>query len=257
MGGKLGDFFQAMYTVKNLTKLNNTKAHIYLYDIGWELGIETAHKEISDLMLKQDYVHSVSILDDYEFGSMFNSPLKLYNKKLLDEGYIDLGDYIRSPWLYKACWTELHSNTFKFPIGKEYAWIQHNKVDERFINKVLIHRRFNPVRFNQSFPYQHIINEYKDNIIFVSSSEKDYQEFPYKDSLPFVKVSLIDDWFTAINSCFMFISTLTAPASMAHALDKLRIIELPHTADVMHCIGEEKYSSNVHWYIDETRNTLK
>jgi hypothetical protein len=257
MGGKLGDFLHSMYAVKHLTKLHNTKAHIHLYDIGWELGIETAHRELSELMLRQDYVESVSILTDYELGTEFNSPVRVYNKKLLDEGFFDLGDYIRSPWLYKACWTELYSNTFQFPITSEYAWIEHNKIDERLVNKILIHRRYNPIRLNPLFPYEQIINEYGEHLVFVASSDKDYEAFPYKDVIPFVKVSLLDDWFTAVNSCFMFISNLSSPTAMAHALDKLRIIELPNTEDIMHCVGEEKYSSNIRWYLNDTFNNLR
>lgn len=257
MGGKMGDFLHSMYAVKNLTKLHNTKAHIYLYDIGWELGIETAHKELSELMLRQNYVESVSILSDYELGPEYNSPVKVHNQKLLDEGFFDLGDYIRSPWLYKVCWTELYSNTFKFPIGNEYAWIQHDNMDKQFMNKVLIHRRYNPVRINHLFPYKQIIHKYGDHIVFIGSSDRDYDEFPYKNEVPFVKVSLLKDWFTAINSCFMFISNLSSPAAMAHSLDKFRIIELPNTLDIMHCIGEEKYSRNVRWYVNNTLNNLR
>lgn len=257
MAGKLGDFLHAMYAVKHLTKLHNTKARIHLYDIGWELGIETAHRELSDIMMRQDYVESVSILTDYDIGTEHNSPIKIYNKQLLDEGFCDLGNYIRSPWLYKVCWTELYSNTFNFPIGEEYAWIQHNKINESLKDMVLIHRRFNPVRINSMFPYEQIVSTYKNRMVFISSSEKDYEQFPYKNSVPFFKVSLIDDWFTAINSCAMFISNLSSPAAMAHSLDKLRVIELPNTIDIMHCIGEEKYSNNIGWYVNDNLNNLQ
>jgi hypothetical protein len=38
---------------------------------------------------------------------------------------------------------------------------------------------------------------------------------------------------------------------MAHAMDKPRIIELSLTTDARHCIGEEQYSKNVHWFQNE------
>jgi hypothetical protein len=54
----------------------------------------------------------------------------------------------------------------------------------------------------------------------------------------------------------MIIANLSAPSAIAHALDKLRIIELPFTADSYHCIGEEKHSDNIFYYLNEQYNNL-
>lgn len=256
MGGKLGDFLHSMYAVKHLTKKTGSKANIYLYDVGWELGIDVAVKELRDLLTQQEYINSVSILKDYELSATPNEPITVFDKEILQEGFIDLGGYIRSPWLYKVCWTELYSKTFDFPIDGEYAWIKYPKINSELQNKVLINRRFNPIRLNKHFPYQNILEEYKGRVIFVGSSENDYNGFPYKDEVPFLKMTTLDDWFTAINSCFMFVANLSAPAAMAHSLDKLRIIELPDTPDAIHCVGEEQYSNNVHWYLNNNFHTL-
>ena len=43
---------------------------------------------------------------------------------------------------------------------------------------------------------------------------------------------------------------------MAHAIDKLRIIELPNLIDSAHCIGEERYSKNIHWYLNNNHHNL-
>ena len=79
----------------------------------------------------------------------------------------------------------------------------------------------------------------------------DYDKFPYKDRIDFYKVTTLDEWFTAINSAGLVIANLSAPAVMAHAMDKNRIIELSLTPDARHCIGEEQYSKNVHWFQNE------
>lgn len=256
MGGKLGDFLHAMFAVKHLS----TNANVYMYNIGWELGIEKTYSELGPILLRQDYIQSVSILTDYVLDPIQtpskNTPIQVYNTTVANEGYVDLGGYIRSPLLYGACWSEIYAKMFRFDISKDYKWITYNKIDSKFSGKVLIHRRNNPIRLNPTFPFEQIIEEYKDKVVFISSTEDDYHAFPYNNTIPFEKVTTLEEWFTAINSCGLLISNLTSPAVVAHALDVPRIIELPNTPDARHCIGEEKYSSNVHWYLTQTQNTL-
>lgn len=259
MAGKLGDFLHSMFAVKKLSEQRGEKATVYMCDFGWEFGVDTTHAELKPIMIEQDYIEAFEILRECEIDPIQkpekNTPIRVKNEKIISEGYTDLGNYIRSPWLYKTCWSELYSKTFGFEIGEEYSWIKCNKKNPELANKVLIHRRYNPVRMNPIFPYDQIIDQYGDSALFVSSSEKDYEQFPYKQ-VPFLKVNTLDDWFTSINSCDMIISNLSGPAVMAHALDKLRIIELPNIIDAIHCIGEEKYSKNVFWFIDEKHNNL-
>lgn len=259
MAGKLGDFLHSMFAVKQISEQRGEKASVYMCDFGWEFGIENTHTELKPIMLQQEYIKSFEILRECEIDPIQtaeqNSPIRVNNKEILFEGYVDLSNYIRSPWLYKTCWSELYAKTFDFEIRGEYSWIKWKKIDPNLTGKVLIHRRYNPVRMNPLFPYEQIINEYHNNVIFISSSEKDYQMFPYKD-IPFLKISTLDDWFTSINSCSLIISNLTGPTVMAHALDKLRIIELPNIIDAAHCIGEEKYSDKVKWFISEDFHNL-
>jgi hypothetical protein len=261
MGGKLGDFLHAMFAVKQICLSNNIKANIYMYDIGWEFGIEHTHAELSPIFLQQDYVESFNILTEYKLDPIQNpnqnSSIQIYNQKLLREGYIDLGSYIRSPWLYQVCWSDLYSKTFNFKIQQPYHWIEYNKINSELQNKILIQRKYNPYIFNTEFPYQYLIDHYgRENFIFISSSEKDYNEFLYKDQIDFYKITTLEEWFTSINSCLMIIANLSAPAVMAHSLDKLRIIELPNIPDSKHCMGEEKYSSNIRWYLNNSLNNL-
>ncbi len=106
------------------------------------------------------------------------------------------------------------------------------------------------------FPYDQIIDRYGDAAVFVSSNPLDYDQFPYKQYLQYKKLDTLQDWFTAINSCALFISNLTGPAAIAHALDVPRIIELPDTVDAYHCMGEERFSDNINWYLSPTINTM-
>ena len=260
MGGKLGDFLHALYAVKNISEKTDALASVYMYDIGWEHGINNTFQELKPLLEQQSYIESLHILKNYELNPVqtpnHNTPIQVWDIQVSNEGFTDLGGYIRSPWLYKACWSEIYSKTFNFSISSEYQWIKHSKKNESLKDKVLIHRRFNPARINNSFPYAELIEKYNDRVVFVGASEQDYANFPLKDKVEFYKTVTLDEWFTAINSCYMTISNLTSFTSLSHAFDKKRIIELPESGDSIHCMGEEKYSSNVQWYLNNQLNTV-
>jgi hypothetical protein len=260
--GKLGDFIHMMFAMKHLCEKNNTLANVYLYDApgGWEFGIETSYKELYDLVMSQPYVKSFQILTNLkivnENSNIVSGPIEVYDEKLLKEGYIHLEDFMRSAYLYKNCWTEILSKTFDFEISQPYNWIQFDKIDPLFTDKIIINRRYSHSRINNDFPYNQIIEEYKGNVIFISTQEKDYDLFPYKDQCTFYQITDIINWFTVINSCALYIGNLSAPSSIASSLDKRRIIELPQTADIYHWIGEEKYSSNIGWFVNNNLNYI-
>lgn len=261
MGGKLGDFIHSLYAVKGICENKNAKANIYIVDIGWDFGIDNTYLELLPIIIKQTYVKNFTILDKkyYKLDPIQtpqqNTPIQIHVPHLIEQGWVDLGDYIRSPHLYKTAWTNLFSYTFNFPRSIDSWWIQHNNIDSKFSNKVVIHRK-NGVRLNENFPYEQIINQYGGDIIFVSSNDIDYTMFPYNKNIPYFKLETICDWFDCINSSALFISNLTGPAAIAHSLDKLRIIELPNTVDAFHCMGEELYSNNIYWFLNHKITNL-
>ena len=145
MGGKLGDLIQSLITVKGICNKSNKKANLYIFDIGWEFGINNVYKELYPIIIQQLYINSFKILTDYKLDAIQtptqNSPIQIFNKNLIEEGYIDLGIYIRSPFLYKCCWSELYSKTFEFEIPSEINWLTYNQINDKLTDKVLIHRK--------------------------------------------------------------------------------------------------------------------
>lgn len=259
LNGKLGDFMHMLFGIRHICKMNNTKADIYLYHYGWEHGLEKAYKELYDIVMNQSYVNSFTVLENYKMLSENSSgPIEVFDEKLLQEGYTHMEDFMRSADLYHHCWSEIFSRKFNFPLnpGEPYKWLEFDKVDERFIDKVIINRRYNPSRLNPEFPYAGILEAYKGNIIFIASSINDYDKFPYKDLCDYHEVSTIDEWCTIINSSGLYIGNLSGPTSVASALDKVRLVELPQTADIYHWIGEEKYSRNIGWYVSRELNNV-
>lgn len=249
MRGKLGDFIQSLSALKRICKSTGSVGNLYMYDdprnIGWEHGIENTYSELYNIIINQDYIQSFNILDDFTTVHQLKS----------EEGYIDLGDFVHSPLLYQSAWTEIFRNTFSFPIIGEYKWINYEFVDPRFENKLLIHSR-SKYGFNDLFPYQNLVDENRGNIIFISTSENDYKVFPYKNDMDFYKIDTINDWYSSINSCGLFVSNISAPACIANSLDVRRIIDLPKIVDSLHWMYETKYTQNLFYYLDEERHNL-
>lgn len=261
--GKLGDFTHSLFGINQLCLSKNAKANIYMVDIGWEFGIENTYRELKPIIGKQEYVNSFSILENYKLDPIQNpnknTPIEILDSKLLEEGYVDLANYIRSPLLYKACWSEILADVCKFEIDKtNYKSVVFRDRDSKFEEKIILHRRTTAVeRLNHLFPYKEIINLYKKDIIFISTSEKDYENFPYKDEIEFYKINTMTDWYRTINSCKLLVTNLSAPEAIGSALDVLRIIELPNIIDSNHFFNEINYSSNMYYYLDENVNNCQ
>lgn len=263
--GKLGDFMHMMFGMKHLCEKNNTKANIYLYHVtgGFEFGTETAYKELYDLVMSQPFVESFQMLheDEYKIVSAgshsISGPIEVYHPKLVSEGYTHLEGFMRSPHLYKHCWSEIFALTFGFDLGGDYKWIEFDKIDPYFQDKVIINRRYSHSRINNDFPYGDIFEAYKGNVVFIGTEKKDHDLFPYKDECEFYQITDVNHWFTTINSAALYVGNLSGPSSIASALDRPRIIELPATGDAMHWMGEENYSKNIGWYVNANTNYIK
>lgn len=258
IGGKLGDFLTTLQGVKGLCTARNVKANIFLIDIGWEFGFEKTYKELYPILKSQSYIEDFQMLTDYSLNPIQteseNSPIEIYNPKLIEEGYI-YDDYLNSPLLYKACWADIYADLFGYKPVHSGRWLTFPKTDPTYANTVVIHRKFFPVRFSTEFPYDQIISE-NDSVVFASTNVNDYNEFPWKDRVPFVQVESLDQWFTLINSCAMYVGNLTAPVVIAQAMDKLRVVELPSNIDAYHWMGEERYNSKAKWFLNNYTHNL-
>ena len=66
--GKLGDFVHMMFAMKHMCEKNNTQADIYLYHVegGFELGTDTAYRELLDIVMNQPFVNSFQMLENFK-----------------------------------------------------------------------------------------------------------------------------------------------------------------------------------------------
>lgn len=259
IGGKLGDFLLGLYGAHLHCRATNCKVNVYMVDIGWDFGLKPTYEALYPILMSQDFVDNFEVLTDYYLDPLQtpnkNSPIQVHNQKLIEEGYL-VDDYLNSPLLYKACWSDLYAHMYETQPTVDTAWLAFGKRDSKLVNTVIIHRKsLEEKRFSVEFPYEQIVNGY-DSVVFASTNRRDYDAFPWKQSVDFLQIKDLDHWFTTINSCAMYVGNLTAPVVIAHALNKMRIIELPFNEDALHWIGEEKYSSNVKWFLNNHNHNL-
>lgn len=245
-GGRLGDFIHGLFAVKNICERDNKKANVYIYDIGWAVSVENVYQELYPILTKQSYINDFQILTEYTISDRIN----VSNEKLISERFIDLGNYIRSPHLYKKCWTDIFLLDYNLQFN-QYKWIEYDKKDSSFADTIVINRRTtSPNRLNPHFPYESLLNLSGSKPVFISSSQEDFDVFPYKDRCDFIKIESIDQMFTIINSCKLFIGNLSAPLTIANSIEVTRIAEIPFTTDMWHWVEEPKYSKNMAWFLD-------
>lgn len=231
-GGLIGDFIQCLFAVKNICQIHQTKANLYVTDnpvFGGDRFIFPINKVYEDLLpviLQQPYIESFNIYQG-QTNELIN--LNLFRK---------------SPLLYHKCWTDFLQDTFKFQYQKPYQWVTINETNPTFDNMVIIHRSLK--RQSPVFPWEKIVKENKGNIVFMSNNIHEYNNFPYKNDVPYHPVINLIDFYSAINSCRLFIGNQSSPYTLATSMDKLRSLELVDSCiDKFSSIGEENYSDKI------------
>jgi len=77
--------------------------------------------------------------------------------------------------------------------------------------------------------------------------------FDLKERCRLVIPYSIDDWLMNIKTSTLFMGNQSSPLAMASALDVPRVAELfgKNIIDYIHYVGEEKYSKNMSWFLNE------
>jgi ADP-heptose:LPS heptosyltransferase len=106
-----------------------------------------------------------------------------------------------------------------------HKWI-HTSINEQYKNTIFI----NTVDycFCESLDFQKIKNE---NICFVGFEPKQYEYFVDKTGifLPFLQVANFMQLAVILNSCKLFIGSLSAPLALAHACHIDQVVGFPKT----------------------------
>jgi hypothetical protein len=231
-GGKLGDFIHGLCICKSIWEKTNSKADIYIANVGdsFEKPLDITVQDLIPILKKQEWFNSI----------------KVYDGENID---IDLNIFRNSPLLYKTSWIELYFQTFfnNEPTPKDYSWIKILEKDESLKDVVLINRSLRKTIFRKNEIYKQIIEKH-EKCFFICFDSEQYENFPYKNLLPRLKVENLYDFFLKLNSCKCYVGNLTGPSAWATSLNIPRVIELPDDADRNHYLYDTNFYTKIKFF---------
>lgn len=239
-GGLLGDFIHQLSVINENYIKTGKKGNLYIFDnsanilhTNWALGIDKAYNDIKDIILKQDYISS----------------FKIYKNDTLNNP-INLSTWINSPLLYQVSFKEIFSKTYDVEWGKN-KWLD-LPTNDKYKDCIIV--SLSKKRFNQYFNFNDL-NKYNKKIYFATTNIEEYDNFKKLTNCNFDLLlfdNLLDFW-TTINSCYLFVSNLSSFSSIALSLHKNHIALLPNNEDDILLKMDLK---NFYWYENENENNL-
>lgn len=200
-GGMFGDFILQLSVINEHFYQSGRKGILYISDhIGdkFQHGASHTYNDTYEIIRSQKYIA------DY----------KVYTNETYD---INLCHWRKSNQIYAQGWDKIYGQTFNIEWGN-HKWI-HAAMDEQYQNKVLINTSNKLNRFGDNCDYQKLYHEYQDDLIYVGFDEGQYADFVQRTHLtiPFHKMENFSKMCIAIHSCKMYVGSLSAPLTLAHA----------------------------------------
>lgn len=219
--GFLGDFIQTLSVINENFYKTGRKGLLYITG-DFRNGLENTYKDTYSIIKKQNYIK------DY----------KLYNNETYD---IDLRKWRKNNNLYKVNWYNLFKEIYNVEWGK-HIWLD-VPCNEKWNDIILINTT--DYRWCYNIDFKILNNMFLDKLVFIGSEKKQYDYFKFNTGLNirFYKFINFDDLCIAIKSCKLFVGSLSAPLTIAHAFHKNRIIGMTK------CSEENKMNSdfNIIW----------
>jgi hypothetical protein len=229
-GGFLGDFIHSLSVICENFYETGRKGILYIsnHREAFKYGIEYTYNDVYSVIINQKYIQDFKIYD--------NEPFE-----------VDLSLWRDSNLLYKQNLYYIYKNTYNIEWGKR-KWLD-TIYDDKWIDKIIINTTSYRFPFNIDFDLLYKL--YSVNLIFISfnKNEYDYFEQNTKLSIEYYEFKDFLDLTTIINSCKLFIGSLSAPLSIAHALHKPRICGLTNIGnnalDNIHNLELDTYLPNI------------
>ena len=249
-GGLFGDFIHELSVINEMFYNTGRKGILYLSNQGdvFRFGLKNTFHDTYETICSQPYIHKYSI----------------YNNEPVD---INLSSWRTTPYLYNGNWNYVFKSTFSVDWGK-HKWIN-TRIDNKWQNKVVVNtsdRRFVSIEIDFDLLYK----QYGNDIVFLSMKPdfSDYSHF-YSNTGVFLNayyIKTFTEMCTIINSCKLFVGTLSGPLSISHATQTRRIIcdyltkneyKQP-VADSHHIVGLDSVWSNAFLSVeDEIKDSEK
>lgn len=199
-GGLLGDFIHQLSVINEIWIKTGKKGKLYIANIGdnFRNGLNDAYEQTHGFVIKQDYIENYN----------------LYNGESYD---INLSLWRNHKHLYNISLIQNFKETYQIEWGK-HKWLNYIENDNAWSDKIVINTTH--YRFPTDLNFESI--KTNKNIIYVSIIKNEYEFFKNKSGieLEYYCPKSLSELCVIINSCKMFIGSLSAPLSITTALHK-------------------------------------
>jgi hypothetical protein len=216
---------------KGILYISNTHGDPFRY------GLENTFSDTYEIISSQPYIQSYSIYANEQFD-------------------INLSSWRFSPYVFKGTWNYVFKQQYNGVDWGKHKWLN-CPLNNAWSDKVIINtsdRRF----ASSDYDFNVICNKYGKSVIFLSanSDNSDYNHFNQMTGikLDVYYAKTFKEMCIIINSCKLFIGTLSGPLTIAHALSSRRIIcnnKIFFPLDSIHIVGLESFWSNTFLSIDD------
>jgi hypothetical protein len=210
--GKLGDFILQLSVINENYINTGRKGILYLdNNILLSCSLEKTYIDSFSLIIQQEYIQ------DY----------KIYNKEYYD---IDLSSWRNNYLLYHTTWYHIFKTEYGTEWGK-HPWISVKK-NNTYQDKVIV--AFTP---DTSLDIKSVLSQYDINDVYlIGYTESNKQEFAEKFGydLPFIYCKTVEDMAVVVNSCKLFIGTMSSPLTLAQGLHHNTIAILHRNGGACH-----------------------
>ena len=206
-GGMFGDFIHGLSVINEHFYNTGRKGLLYIADgYGGDVfrnGLQNTYEDTYPVIIKQNYIQ------DY----------KIYNNEQFD---INLNDWRKNPLLWNQNLYHSYKQIYNIEWGK-HKWLT-VPIDDKWSDTIFINTT--DYRWPEQLDFQSIYSKYNDKLVFISADSKQYEHFITKTGLtiPYIQINTFTELCTMISSCKLFIAALSAPLSVAHAIQCDRII---------------------------------
>jgi len=207
VGGMFGDFIQCLSIICEVYYKTGRKGILYISvnsEDPFRNGLVNTYNDTYPVIMKQPYIKDYQIFTDKTIKVNVNLSLWRLHKNM-----------------YVQNWYHTFSQTYDVEWGK-HKWLN-AEYDEKWKDRVVINT--NERRFANTIDFSRLKTMYQDDLIFIASEESEHLHFEKTANIsieyhPFTSFSELT---TIINSCKLFVGSLSAPLAIAHALHKPRI----------------------------------
>lgn len=224
--GQLGDFIHQLSVINEIYIKSGRKGILYIseQDSPFRFGIKKAYDDTYDIITSQDYIKEY----------------KIYHGEHID---INLSYWRNFPNIHQNTnWYEIFKQFYNVEWGT-HPWLKFTK-NEKWKDKVLINTTITRNIYNIDF--KDIYEKHGLSLLFITNNINDYFHFKkyYNIDIECEIINSLPETCIAIASCKMFIGSLSAYLTIAHAVH-----DVPHIIGLSDCQDEINRMSNLQTYI--------